>query len=120
MNGIVGAIIKLNDSKAPGFNLPDNLKDLTEFTLAVGSQSGAAQYYLDNIVMNYEIEGGGVTTIDFEGDNVGTQYPMSNGNQSVVENNPQGEGKVLHVGTTASHCSYSYPKFTVSFQKAEL
>ena len=74
-----GAIIKLNDSKAPGFNLPDNLKDLTEFTLAVGSQSGAAQYYLDNIVMNYEIEGGGVTTIDFEGDNVGTQYPMSNG-----------------------------------------
>lgn len=110
-----GAIIKLNDSKAPGFNLPDNLKDLTEFTLAVGSQSGAAQYYLDNIVMNYEIEGGGVTTIDFEGDNVGTQYPMSNGNQSVVENNPQGEGKVLHVGTTASPCSYSYPKFTVKF-----
>lgn len=112
-----GAIIKLNDSQAPGFKLPDNLKDLTEFTLAVGSHSGGAQYYLDNIIMNYEVEGGGVTTIDFEGDNVGITYPMSNGNQSVVENNPQGDGKVLHVGTAAAPCSYSYPKFTVKLQE---
>ena len=48
------------------------MKDLTEFTLAVGSHSGGAQYYLDNIIMNYEVGRGGwcVATIDFEGDNV--------------------------------------------------
>lgn len=109
-----GAIIKLNDSQAPGFKLPDNLKDLTEFTLAVGSHSDGAQYYLDNIIMNYEVEGGGVTTIDFEGDNVGTTYSMTNGSSSVVEEDPKGvSGKVLHVGSATSPANQSFPKFNV-------
>ncbi len=57
---------------------------------------GGAQYFLDNIVMNYELPGTGVTKIDFEKDELGTSYPMTNGNSSVVENDPEGSGKVLH------------------------
>lgn len=111
-----GAIISLNSAKAPGFILPDELKGLTEFELAVGSASGGAQYFLDNIVMNYELPGTGITKIDFSKDALGTSYPMTNGNQAVIEDNPEGSGKVLHVGTAATPCSYSYPKFTVKLQ----
>lgn len=80
-----GAVISLNSATAPGFILPDEMKGLTEFELAVGSASGGAQYFLDNIVMNYELPGTGVTKIDFEKDELGTSYPMTNGNSSVVE-----------------------------------
>lgn len=41
---------------------------------------------------------------------------MTNGNSSVVENDPEGSGKVLHVGTAATPCNRSYPKFTVKLQ----
>ena len=113
-----GAVIKLNDNTTPGFIIPENLKSLTEFTLAVGSQSGAAQYYLDNIAMNYEVAGGGVTTIDFENDNVGKTYPMTNGNTAVVEEDPKGvSGKVLHVGSAVSPANQSFPKFNVKLQE---
>lgn len=111
-----GAVIKLNSSTAPGFIMPEGLKELTEFELAVGSASGGAQYYLDNIVMNYEVSAGGVTKIDFEKDELGKTYPMTNGNSSVVENDPEGKGKVLHVGSSSSPCSYSYPKFTIKLE----
>lgn len=111
------AVIALNTDKAPGFILPENLKSLTEFELAVGSESGGAQYYLDNIVMNYEIAAKGVTKIDFEKDALGKSYPMTNGSQSVVENGPESSGKVLHVGTAATPCNYSYPTFTVKLEK---
>ena len=111
-----GAVISLNSATAPGFILPDEMKGLTEFELAVGSASGGAQYFLDNIVMNYELPGTGVTKIDFEKDELGTSYPMTNGNSSVVENDPEGSGKVLHVGTAATPCNRSYPKFTVKLQ----
>ena len=47
------AVIKMNDATAPGFVLPDGMKDLTEFELRIGSASGAAQFYLDNIYMTY-------------------------------------------------------------------
>ncbi len=49
-------------------------------------------------------------------DELGTSYPMTNGNSSVVENDPEGSGKVLHVGTAATPCNRSYPKFTVKLQ----
>lgn len=111
-----GAVISLNSATAPGFILPDEMKGLTEFELAVGSASGGAQYFLDNIVMNYELPGTGVTKIDFEKDELGTSYPMTNGNSSVIENDPEGSGKVLHVGTAATPCNRSYPKFTVKLQ----
>ena len=111
-----GAIISLNSAKAPGFILPDEMKGLTEFELAVGSASGGAQYFLDNIVMNYELPGTGVTKIDFAQDELGKSYPMTNGNQAIIENDPEGSNKVLHVGTAATPCNRSYPKFTVKLQ----
>lgn len=113
-----GAVISLISDKAPGFIVPDALKDLTEFDLAVGSASGAAQYYLDNITMSYEI-GSGVTKINFDNDEVGKTYPMTGNSQAVVEDDPLGDGsgKVLHVGTSSSLCNYSYPKFQVKLQE---
>ena len=112
-----GAIIKMNNATAPGFELPDELKSLTEFELQIGSESGGAQYYLDNIIMNYEVAGTGTTVIDFEGDELGKTYPMTGGSSCVVENDPTGEsGKVLHVGTASSLASYSFPQFTIQLQ----
>lgn len=111
------AVISLNSDKAPGFIMPESLKGLTEFELAVGSESGGAQYFLDNIVMNYEVAAKGVTKIDFEKDQLGKPYPMTNGNTAVVENDPTGSGKVLHVGTASALCSYTYPKFNVQLEK---
>lgn len=113
-----GAVISLTSDKAPGFIIPDALKDLTEFELAVGSASGGAQYYLDNITMSYEI-GSGVTKINFDNDEAGKTYPMTGNSQAIVEDDPLGDGsgKVLHVGTSSSLCSYSYPKFQVKLQE---
>lgn len=112
-----GAVIKMNDATAPGFELPDELKSLTEFELQVGTDSGEALYYLDNIYMNYEVAGTGTTVIDFESDELGKTYPMTGNSSCVVENDPAGEsGKVLHVGTASSLASSSYPKFTVQLQ----
>ena len=113
-----GAVISLTSDKAPGFIVPDALKDLTEFELAVGSASGAAQYYLDNITMSYEI-GSGVTKVNFDNDEAGKTYPMTGNSQAVVEDDPLGDGsgKVLHVGTSSSLCNYSYPKFQVKLQE---
>lgn len=113
-----GAVISLTSDKAPGFIVPDALKDLTEFDLAVGSASSAAQYYLDNITMSYEI-GSGVTKVNFDNDEAGKTYPMTGNSQAVVEDDPLGDGsgKVLHVGTSSSLCNYSYPKFQVKLQE---
>lgn len=112
-----GAVIKMNSATAPGFMLPAGLADLTEFELQIGSESSGAQYYLDNIIMNYEVAGTGTTIIDFESDELGKTYPMTGGSSSVVENDPTGEsGKVLHVGTASSLASYSFPQFTVQLQ----
>ena len=52
-------VIKLNDATAPGFVIPENMRSLTEFDLSIGSQSNIAQYYLDNISMEYEVSGKG-------------------------------------------------------------
>lgn len=112
-----GAVINMNSATVPGFVLPSEFKDLTEFDLAVGSASSGAQFYLDNIVMNYELQASGETKVDFENDEIGKSYPMTNGNQAIVENNPDGTGKVLHVGTAGSPCSYSYPKFNIKLQE---
>lgn len=113
-----GASISLTTDQAPGFIVPDGLKDLTEFELAIGSASGGAQYYLDNITMTYEI-GSGVTKINFDNDEAGKTYPMTGNSQAVVEDDPLGDGsgKVLHVGTSSSLCNYSYPKFNVKLQE---
>ncbi len=115
-----GAIINLKSTTVPGFMIPSDLQELTEFELAVGTASGAAQYYLDNIVMNYELAGTGLTKIDFSQDELGKSYPMTNGNQAIIENDPAGgDAKVLHVGTAATPCNRSYPKFTVQLQEGK-
>ena len=112
-----GAVIKMKDATAPGFVLPASLAELTEFELQVGTASGEAYYYLDNIYMNYEVAGTGTTVIDFEGDELGKTYPMTGNSSSVVENDPAGEsGKVLHVGTESDPSSHSYPTFTLQLQ----
>ena len=67
------------------------MKSLTEFDLSVGSQSGAAQYFLDNLSMDYEVSGKGNTVINFEDDNLGTAYPMTNGGKNEVVTDPDGE-----------------------------
>lgn len=102
-----------------GFEIKEEWKTHTEFELALGPGSGGAQYYLDNIVMNYEVTASGVTKIDFEKDELGKSYPMTNGNQAVVENDPAGSGKVLHVGTPSAFCDKSYPKFNVKLEEGK-
>lgn len=112
-----GLVISLISEEAPGFILSKSLAEKTEFDLAFGSKSSGAQYYLDNITMNYETSSTGSTIIDFEKDDIGTQYPMTNGNQAVVENDPKSvSGKVLHIGTTDKLSAYSYPKFKVKLK----
>lgn len=108
-------VIKLNDPTKFGCDLSAH-KDLTEFDLQFGAGSGSAQYFLDNITMDFEVAGGGYTDIaNFEKDAVGTSYTMSNGSTAVVEADPTGEvgGKVLHVGTSTQKAAYSYPVFHV-------
>ena len=108
-----GITIKLNDAAAPGFVMPESLKSLTEFDLSVGSQSGAAQYYLDNISMDYEVSGRGSTVVNFEADNLNTTYPMTGSGTATVIDDPAGEsGRVLYIHQAA----YSFPKFTVKLK----
>lgn len=115
-------VIKLNDETAPGCVIPESLKGLTEFDLSVGSQSTAAQYYLDNISMDYEVSGKGTTVINFEGDNLNKTYPMvvgagspNSGTATVVED-PDGEtGHVLYI----DKASHYFPEFTVKLAEGK-
>ena len=62
-------IINLKDATTPpGFVVPESLGNLTEFDLAIGAYSGGAQFYIDNISMDYEVSGKGSTVINFEED----------------------------------------------------
>lgn len=109
-----GIVIKLNDAAAPGFVIPENLKALSEFDLSVGANSVGAQYYLDNISMDYEVSGKGSTTLNFEDDKLGATYPMTNGGKNEVVNDPDGEsGKVLQI----VHANQSFPKFHVKLKE---
>lgn len=112
-------VIKLNDETAPGCVIPESLKGLTEFDLSVGSQSTAAQYYLDNISMDYEVSGKGTTIIDFEADALNsTPYPMVasgangtavSGSATVVEDPNKESGKVLYINKAV----HSFPEFKI-------
>ena len=100
---IRGGIINLKDaSLTPGCVLPESLADLTEFDLGFGTKSGGAQYYLDKIVMEYETSGKGSTKIDFESDDLDTTYPLTNGGNATVVDDPDGKsGKVLSINQSA-------------------
>ncbi len=116
-------VVKLDNATAPGFVMPGNLKDLTEFDLSIGSESGAAQYYLDNITMDYEVVGKGTTDINFEDVAVGTTWPMvynpsssatTVGGTATVVADPDGvSGKVLFMNKAV----HSFPKFTVKLKE---
>lgn len=108
-------IVNLKDATPPGLVVPESMSSLTEFDMAIGSASGGAQFYIDNISMDYEVSGGGVINVcDFENDALGTTYPMTGGSTATVENDPAGEsGKVLHVGTESDKAAYSHPQFHV-------
>lgn len=109
-----GIVIKLNDATAPGFVMPEDMKGLTEFDLSVGSQSGAAQYFLDNISMDYEVSGKGNTVINFEADPINATYPMTGGGTATVVKDPAAEsGNALFINQAA----WSFPKFTVKLKE---
>ena len=111
-----GAVIKMNDATAPGFEMSAGLFELTEFDLQVGTASGEAYYYLDNIYMNYEV-GNGTTVINFDNDEVGKTYPMTGNSSATVDVDPTDpNNKVLRIGTPSDASSHSYPKFTVQLQ----
>lgn len=108
--------INLKDDTAPGLVIPESLGSLTEFDLAIGSSSGGAQFYLDNISMDYEVSGKGTTVINFEGDELNKTYPMTNGATATVVQDPANEsGKVLFI----DHAAYSFPKFTVKLSEGK-
>ena len=111
-------IINLKDATTPpGFVVPESLGNLTEFDLAIGAYSGGAQFYLDNISMDYEVSGKGTTVINFEGDNLNTTYPVvesgagaAGGGTATVVEDPDGEtGHVLYMDKAV----HSFPEFTV-------
>ncbi|MCD8292198.1 MAG: endo-1,4-beta-xylanase [Prevotellaceae bacterium] len=92
------------------------LKDLTEFQIAIGVCQGSnIDFYIDNIGFTWQTVADGATTIDFEDDAIGTEYPMTNGSQAVVVADPAGKsGNVLQIGTANDMAVYSYPEFHVT------
>jgi GH35 family endo-1,4-beta-xylanase len=94
-------------------NLTAAQKELTEFTLITGSGTGAGNYYIDNIIMEWESLSSGTTSIaDFESNGAGDTYPMSGNGAATVVADPAGKsGNVLNVGGPAN---YSYPVFNVT------
>lgn len=89
----------------------------TSFTMSLGSATGAADYYIDNIKINWEVAGednGLDNVLDFEGDALGKSYPMTGNSFAVVANDPEGKsGKVLQVGSQDDPSNHSYVKVTV-------
>ena len=75
----------------------------------------ATSYYFDNITLKKYNASGGVATgtdniANFEGDNLGKTYTMTNGGSGTVVNDPKGEsGKVLNIVGVQTH-----PTFTVN------
>lgn len=113
-----GGTINMKDATTPpGFVMPESLGNLTEFDLAIGSASGSAQFYIDNISMDYEVSGKGSTVINFEADNLNKTYPMtgSSGAATVVKDPSEESGNVLYI----DHAAYSFPKFTVKLSEGK-
>lgn len=88
-------------------------KDAGKFVYghALTWHSGQNSTYLNNLITGAS----GVTSINFESDNVGKVYPMTGNSTAVVELDPKGGGsKVLHVGNAATPASQSFPKIDVT------
>lgn len=93
-------------------NLTEEQKQLTSFTLVVGSATGSANYWIDNITVEWEVGGGSAGTVvmsDFDSDAAGATYEMTNGGSATVVTDPQGTSNVLNVVG-----AYTFPKFEVT------
>lgn len=102
-------------------NLTDAEKELTQFTLRVGSATGSGDYYIDNIKMNWEIVASGKTTIDFESNNLNDTYPMTGNSTAMVVTDPAGtSGKVLQVGNAGEPANQSFPKFEITLPEGRV
>ena len=118
-----GTINLKDDTTPPGLVIPESFGSLTEFDLAIGSASAGAQFYLDNISMDYEVSGKGTTVLDFEKDELNKTYPVvesgagaAGGGTATVVEDPNGEsGKVLYI----DHAVHSFPEFTVKLAEGK-
>lgn len=93
-------------------NLSPAQRELTSFTLMVGSGTGSGDYYIDNVTMDWESSGGtsvGATSVvDFDTDDVENTYDMTNGGSATVLADPTGaDNKALNVISNQSHPIFS-------------
>ena len=75
--------------------------------------------HLDDVIsanfIKGDLAGGTVLVQDFDGDELGTVYTMSNGSSATVVDDPAGNGgRVLRVGASDDKAKNSYPTFNVS------
>lgn len=82
------------------------------------SDQGQRAAYYDELLQPEIIpivpEKGKTVICDFENDELGTSYEMTNGSQAVVENDPDGKtGKTLHIGTESNKANNSFPVLNV-------
>lgn len=87
------------------------------FTMSLGSATGAADYYIDNIKINWEVAGednGLDNVLDFESDALGKTYPMTGNSSATVVDDPEGKsGKVLQVGSENDMAAWSFAKINI-------
>lgn len=92
---------------------PEDL-ELSEFALTFGNRTGSGHYLYDNIKIEYQLLETGSEVVDFELNDIGDTYPMtnpSNGTATVVLD-PAGSGrKVLSVGSADALTNNSEPIF---------
>lgn len=91
--------------------------DKNTFKMAIGSATGSGNYYIDNVKIKWEVAGddtGLDNVLDFEGDNIGKDYPTTNGGVAKIVDDPEGKsGKVLQVGTAEAPVVQSFAKVTI-------
>ena len=91
--------------------------DKNTFKMDIGSATGSGNYYIDNVKIKWEVAGddtGLDNVLDFEGDNIGKDYPTTNGGVAKIVDDPEGKsGKVLQVGTAEAPVKQSFAKVTI-------
>lgn len=86
--------------------------DRNRFLFSFGDFAGTV--YVDNVTLRrVNPDGGGASgkfvVADFEGDDLGITYPMTNGGSGTVVTDPQGSSKVLNIKGAQTH-----PQFEVT------
>lgn len=123
--GVVGtnfqALGALNNAWAKNLKVPLSMvplsaedKELSEFTLSFGNRTGTGNYLYDNIKIEYATLETGSESVDFELNNVGDTYPMTEPDRgtATIALDPAGSGKkVLRIGSSESPANQSEPIF---------